>query len=302
MNTSSQLYVCPFCKSKDTLPFIECKDHTVSGEIFPVVACNDCSGMFTAGAPAFSEIGKYYQSDSYISHTDSKKGVFNRIYQLIRNFTIGQKKKFVISKAAQKKGAILDYGCGTGNFLASMKTSGWNVKGIEPDPSACQKAADATGEVIHPPDHINQIESSSHDVITLWHVLEHVHDLHHVIAEFKRILNQDGVLVIAVPNHLSYDAKFYRQFWAAYDVPRHLYHFNPASIQQLFTRYGFKLESINPMWFDAFYVGLLSEKHKNGKMGLVTPLVVGFLSNLKALFKKGTCSSQIYTFTLSGRN
>ena len=236
MSTSSKHQSCPFCDSENTVPFIECIDHTVSGEIFPILTCNDCSGKFTSNAPDLTGIGRYYQSDAYISHTDSRKGLFNTIYQIIRNVTISQKNKFVIGKAGLKKGSILDYGCGTGNFLSSMKKSGWKVQGIEPDPNARQKASVAAGEVIHTPDHINQIASSYLDVITLWHVLEHVHDLHHVIAEFKRILKPQGVLVIAVPNHLSYDAKFYRQFWAAYDVPRHLYHFNPASIQQLFTR------------------------------------------------------------------
>lgn len=302
MKVPDPMHACPFCGSYHTKTIFDCKDYTVTGEHFSIASCKDCSGLFTLNVPSVQEIGRYYQSDAYISHTDSHEGIFNRIYQIIRNHTIRQKRKFVIRKASHATGTVLDYGCGTGHFLASMKKAGWQIRGMEPDPQASKKAEKVTGEFIHSPEEITTLPSSTFDVITMWHVLEHIHDLHETLEAFKRLLKPDGVMIVAVPNHRSFDAQFYQQNWAAYDVPRHLYHFNPESIAKLMSSHGFKLNDIHPMWFDAFYVSLLSEKYKSGRMGFIKPLTIGLLSNLKALFRKGTCSSQIYSFTLAGQS
>jgi SAM-dependent methyltransferase len=287
---------CPICNSLESSPFLSVQDHTVSGEVFSLVKCVSCGFLFTANPPAADKIGNYYQSDAYISHTDSHDGMFNKIYQLIRNFTLVSKRKLVEEYSGIRKGKMLDYGCGTGAFLREMKTSGWDTLGMEPDPTARQRAKELTGSQIEDPSALTNTVEHSLDAITLWHVLEHVHDLDVVLTRFYKILNDNGVLLIAVPNHTSHDAQHYGVHWAAYDVPRHLYHFSPESISQLLLKHGFKRVGLKPMWFDAFYVSMLSEQYRNGKMRLVPAVLTGLISNIKALLSPGTCSSQIYIF------
>jgi len=287
---------CPLCSSLSSVHFLSVKDHTVSGEFFELVKCSNCSFVYTAQPPSKLEIGHYYQSTSYISHTDNKKGIFDNVYQLIRALTLKGKRKLIEHVVQVKRAKILDYGCGTGAFLKEMRNSGWDIAGIEPDPGAREKASLLTGIEINDTDFLELFQPESIDAITLWHVLEHVHDLEHVLMTFQKILVSKGVLLIAVPNRMSFDAKYYSAYWAAYDVPRHLYHFTPDTIDELLTKYGFTKSCIKPMWFDSFYVSLLSEKYKKGKMNLFSAFAVGLISNLKALFNPGTCSSQIYIY------
>ena len=276
--------------------FLKVKDHTVSGENFNLLKCRVCGFVYTQDPPDKNQIGRYYQSAAYISHTDSKKGIFDNIYQLIRSFALNGKRKLIEKVLQRKQGKILDYGCGTGAFLKEMSTSGWEVSGIEPDPGAREKAATSTGVSIGDTPSIDQLAVDSFDVITLWHVLEHVHELEPTVNRFHQLIKSNGILLIAVPNHLSFDATHYSAFWAAYDVPRHLYHFTPQSIDFLLSKFGFKKLAIKPMWFDSFYVSLLSEKYKYGKMNPFSAIAVGLFSNLKALLNHGTCSSQIYIY------
>jgi SAM-dependent methyltransferase len=287
---------CPVCSSFVSDHFLAVKDHTVSGEVFELVKCSECSFVFTANPPSKSYIGPYYQSTSYISHTDSKKGLFDNVYQFIRSVTLKGKRRLIESVTKSEKCRILDYGCGTGAFLKEMRSNGWEIAGIEPDSGAREKASLLTGLEIQDTSSLDTFQSASMDAISLWHVLEHVHDLEHVLTRFHEILSNQGVLLIAVPNRISYDAKHYSAYWAAYDVPRHLYHFTPHTMDILLTQYGFTKESIKPMWFDSFYVSLLSEKYRNGKMNVLSAFLVGLQSNLKALIKPGTCSSQIYIY------
>ena len=287
---------CPVCSSLESLHFLSVKDYTVSGEVFDLLKCSDCSFVFTSNPPSKAEIGQYYQSSAYISHTDNKKGIFDGVYQIIRAITLKGKRKLIEHITAGIKGNILDYGCGTGAFIKEMKNKGWHVSGIEPDLGAREKASLLTGIEIFDIESLGSFQSESMDVISLWHVLEHVHDLDHVMMKFNEILKTNGVLLIAVPNRTSYDAIHYSAHWAAYDVPRHLYHFTPDTFDVLLTKYGFTKSFIKPMWFDSFYVSLLSEKYKNGKMNVFSAFAVGLISNIKALLKPGTCSSQIYIY------
>ena len=285
---------CPVCGLSDFNHVFSVKDHTVSNENFEIIECTFCSLRITQHIPEADKIGRYYQSDEYISHTDSKEGVFNKIYHVVRNFALFQKRKIVQKYSNVKRGKLLDYGCGTGAFLHEMKKHGWNVTGIEPDQGALQKAKILTGANIQTPKDIDQLLPESFDVITLWHVLEHVHLLNETLEAIKLALKKGGFLFIAVPNYTSYDSKHYEKFWAAYDVPRHLYHFSPKSMDILISSHVLKIENTLPMWFDAFYVSLLSEKYKGKGFKLFNALMLGFLSNLKAIFKKETCSSLIY--------
>jgi 2-polyprenyl-3-methyl-5-hydroxy-6-metoxy-1,4-benzoquinol methylase len=287
--------ICPICGGSEVFEQLVVKDYSVSGEIFQLHNCRTCDALFTFNPPPPDKIGVYYQSDAYISHTDSTKGVFNKVYQWVRKIALTNKRKLIEGQcAANIQGKILDYGCGTGAFLLEMKEAGWDVTGLEPDESARNRANSLINQPVYEPEMLESLETGSFQVITLWHVLEHVHELHATLARLADLMTMDGLLVIAVPNHLSGDAQHYGQYWAAYDVPRHLHHFNPKSLKYLLLMHGLEITKTLPMWFDSFYVSLLSEKYKAGKMSIFPALWQGFSSNLKAIMLPGTCSSQIY--------
>ena len=186
----------------------------------------------------------------------------------------------------KQSGKLLDVGAGTGAFVHTMKLAGWEVTGLEPDETARKNAVNKYGIDLLSPDHLFQFNAAQFDAVTMWHVLEHVHELHKYLEQFQQILKPGGALIIAVPNYTSYDAKVYKDNWAAYDVPRHLYHFSPKSMEKLGQAKGFILTDTKPMWFDSFYVSMLSEQYKNGSGNLPGALWSGMLSNLKTLFNK----------------
>ncbi|MES2679335.1 MAG: class I SAM-dependent methyltransferase [Bacteroidota bacterium] len=288
-----KLNTCPACSSGKFKEELICKDHTVSSENFTLVICQDCGFKFTNPRPADDVIGDYYKSENYISHTNTKKGLVSKLYHLVRNYTL--KKKIDLIDQYVSRGTILDYGCGTGMFLDACSGAGWKAYGIEPDKGARDIAstrskvyADKTLiELNHP--------GAPFDAITLWHVLEHVTDLKETLAFLKLKLKPAGVLIVAVPNHKSYDAGYYKEFWAAYDVPRHLYHFHESTIKQLMTGAGFDLIAAHPMKFDSFYVSMLSEKYKHGSVRYISAFFTGLRSNLKAVSSQ-EYSSRIYVF------
>jgi 2-polyprenyl-3-methyl-5-hydroxy-6-metoxy-1,4-benzoquinol methylase len=284
---------CPVCGSNKLSHVLKTIDYTVSQEEFSLSQCEQCSVRFTVNAPSFDKIGRYYESEQYISHTDSKQGLFNKLYQLVRNYSLVSKRKLVCSYANKRSGLLLDYGCGTGSFLNEMKSSGWTIKGIEPDGGAAQKANMLTGCEIGNPSSLDALENDSIDVITLWHVLEHVHELDSTVKTLKQKLSTKGVMFVAVPNYQSFDAAYYNRFWAAYDVPRHLYHFSKKSMANLMKANGLKIVYVLPMWFDSFYVSLLSERYKKNPIGPLVAFFIGMISNIIALFK-GNSSSLIY--------
>ncbi len=287
---------CPSCGSSSVFPALSAKDHTVTHEIFEIWHCDDCTNRFTQGMPDADSIGTYYQSASYVSHSDTQKGFINRLYHLVRNYTLGSKKKLVQKFSGKKSGSLLDVGAGTGSFANTMQEAGWEVTGLEPDNTARANAEQKYGLKLIPPGLLFELEEAQFDVITLWHVLEHVHDLHGYLARFQHLLKPGGRLLIAVPNYTSYDARYYKNCWAAYDVPRHLYHFSPKGMELLARKKSFVLENIQPMWFDSFYVSMLSEQYKNGSGNLIGALWTGMLSNLKAFLNKKKGSSVIYIF------
>ena len=285
---------CPVCKSTQIQPQLSAKDYTVSGEIFSIVACNNCTHLFTQNVAQQNEIGRYYASENYISHSDTQVGLVNKLYHSIRKKTLQNKKKLIVGETQKSTGNILDIGCGTGAFLYTMKTGGWEITGLEPDETAREKAKTLYGIKPQPSINIFNLQDNIYDAITMWHVLEHVHQLNEYIGQLKNVLTKQGKIFIAVPNYTSYDAQHYGQFWAAYDVPRHLYHFSPASMKTLVEQHGLTIKKIKPMWFDSFYVSMLSEKYQNGKANLIKAFIIGLISNIKALFNPDKCSSLIY--------
>lgn len=224
---------CPVCKSTAIHPVFDAEDYTVSHEKFPIWQCDECTVRFTQNVPSEDFIGRYYQSSDYVSHSDTKSGLINRLYHIVRNYTLQNKKKLVQKVTNLEKGTLLDVGAGTGAFVSTMQQAGWKVSGLEPDATARQNALSNHQIQLQPLDVLFGLKNESFDAITMWHVLEHVHDLHGYLETYQRILKQNGTLIIAVPNYTSYDAGEYQQFWAAYDVPRHLYHFSPKSMEVL---------------------------------------------------------------------
>lgn len=285
---------CLVCGNTQFTPFLSCKDNTVSQETFMIVSCSSCGFKFTNPRPDDSVIGNYYKAESYISHTNSKKGIVNKLYHYVRNYTLKSKIKMVSGFVS--RGTILDYGCGTGMFLSAIKNAGWETYGMEPDDDARKIASESGNNVFSDKGRINTyITDKKFNAITLWHVLEHVTDMPETLTFFKTRLNKDGVLIIAVPNHASYDAQHYKEFWAAYDVPRHLHHFDIKSMTSLVEKAGFKLQETKPMKFDSFYVSMLSEKYKTGSVNLFKAFWIGLKSNLKAK-DSHSYSSTIYVF------
>ena len=255
-----------------------CIDHTVTGKQFQLVYDPEKEMLITTPKPEPEELPDFYKSSSYISHTDSTISFTDKIYQIVKKYMLVKKLKW-IEKKIPAKGRILDIGAGTGDFLQVAKSRGWRINGIEPNEVARHNALrkgvklslDATN-----------FKSEKFDVITLWHVLEHVPDLKSQILEIEHLLKKGGLLVIAVPNFKSFDADYYKEFWAAYDVPRHLWHFTRSSFKHLFSGTGFKQIDSKALLFDAFYVSLLSEKYRNGKANYFSALLTGLKSNWKA--------------------
>jgi SAM-dependent methyltransferase len=283
---------CPVCRSPDINPLLTVEDHSVSREKFTIWQCSNCTLRFTQDAPEESSIAPYYQSPDYISHSDTNKGLVNQLYQKVRRYTLDQKAAMVIDHTV-KKGKVLDLGAGTGAFLNSMKERSWEVKGIEPDAGA-REIAKLRGIDLSGTDQLESLERGSFDAITMWHVLEHVHQLHSYMDRIKLLLRDEGSIFIAVPNYESLDGSIYKLYWAAYDVPRHLYHFSPDAMTILLRDHGFSIKEIHPQWFDSFYVSLLSEQYKNGKSNLIKGGWEGLVSDINTMKKKENSSSLIY--------
>ncbi len=292
---NNQDTLCPVCDKNNVTVIMTVSDYSLTGDTFNIISCNTCSLNFSNPIPDKEHIAPYYNFPEYISHTDIKKGWMNTIYHKVRLRTLRQKTDWVQSLFTGYKGNLLEVGAGTGAFANAMDKKNWKVTALEPDASSREIAFKNYGFVLHPISDLQILSPNTYDVITLWHVLEHVHDLKIYISTFNKLLKDNGRLIIAVPNHTSFDAHFYRNFWAAYDVPRHLYHFSPTSMKFLMKSYGFELVNIKPMWFDSFYVSILSEKYKkSGLLGVARAFIIGSISNLIALSSNVKASSIIY--------
>ena len=267
--------------------YLKTKDYFLSQEEFELFLDEDYQMLVTKPQP--EKLEKYYQSKSYISHSDGKEGFIEKIYQKVKRYNLS-KKISLLNKYADKKSELLDIGAGTGDFLLQAKNDNWNVSGVEPNNKARSRAEEKGIDLF---ERLEEVKEKQYDAISLWHVLEHLPNIKPQFKEIVSLMKESGVLVIAVPNYNAYDAKHYSKFWAGYDVPRHLYHFSQNTIKKLAKDNELKLVAIRPMWFDAFYVSLLSEKYKNGKSNFFKAFFIGAVSNFKAIFTK-ECSSLIY--------
>jgi len=252
------------------------KDHLITKEKFSLEIDNEYDMLVTIPKPKKTE--KYYQTTNYISHSDTAKNLFEKVYQIIKKHTLRKKTK-LINQFSNKGKSLLDIGCGTGEFLAMAKNDHWSTFGVEPNLKAREKATLKNINVVAALDNIGNLKFN---VISLWHVLEHLPDLQNQIKKITELLTEEGTLIIAVPNFKSNDAKHYKENWAAYDTPRHLWHFSQQAISRLFKEHQFRVIQTLPMKFDSYYVSLLSEKYKNGKQNYIKAFYQGWLSNYKA--------------------
>ncbi|MBT8274080.1 MAG: class I SAM-dependent methyltransferase [Bacteroidia bacterium] len=276
----------------DKKVYLEVKDHSVSGEEFSLLYNPELEMLSTYPMPSETDLATYYESKDYISHTGSRRNFFERLYHGVRKIALKRKLNLITSFNSESK-TLLDIGCGTGEFLELAISHKWKAEGIEPNEKARAMANEKTSNAVYDIEALNALKPHSFDVITLWHVLEHLPQLEDHISIFKRLVKPNGRLVVAVPNFKSFDASYYKSFWAAYDVPRHLWHFSQTAIAKLFANEEMKIESIKPMKFDAYYVSLLSEKYKSGWMNIFSAFFVATRSNLKAS-RTGEFSSLIY--------
>lgn len=292
--------VCPLCKSHEISLFIKCNDHLISGEVFELLRCSSCSFVFTQNYPEESESDKYYESEEYISHSEKQKTIFEKIYRLVRKIMLYRKKSFVSRMCNLSDGTILDIGSGTGYFLNTMSDAGWKTTGIEINKKARDYSLSAFNLSVLSPQEILSLPAKSFDCITLWHTLEHFHEPYKYFEEIKRLLKPEGVVIIALPNIDSYDAGYYASEWAAYDVPRHLWHFNSSTFPVFAEQNGFLVSSRSYLPFDVFYVSILSEKYRGTRFASASGITKGLVFSLSSYFRKSKSSSIIYVLRNSG--
>ena len=284
---------CPSCQHKIWQPALTARDYLVTGEKFTIVKCENCGLLFTNPRPEDDDLPGYYESEEYISHSNQAQSLTDRLYKVARYFTLRQKCRIIEKHHHHHDKTLLDVGCGTGHFLQHCQHKGWQISGMEPHPPAREKATRLTDTNIYA--NLNEIKSQQFSVITLWHVLEHVTDLRATVQRLYELLWEDGILVVAVPNHQAYEAAKFGNHWAAWDVPRHLYHFDRHSIGKLFATYKLDLIATLPMWLDSYYISLLSNQYASGHKKPLNSFITGSLSNIYAI-KTGDFSSLVYLF------
>jgi 2-polyprenyl-3-methyl-5-hydroxy-6-metoxy-1,4-benzoquinol methylase len=286
-----KLSSCPVCGNSKFTLFLKSNDYFLTKEEFSIVICASCGMKFVNPRPDTTEISKYYESPDYVSH-GGQKNALNYLYGIVRKYSI--KKKFKIIKEYAKGKKLLDIGCGTGEFIFFCKQMGFDVKGVEPGEKP-RSFAKATYQLdVGEEAHLDNITVAEFDIITMWHVLEHVHKLHERMNKIREILKSDGTLIVAVPNSNSWDARYYGKFWAAYDLPRHLFHFSGETMKILAGVHQFKIVKIIPMKLDAFYISLLSAKYAKGNQNYFKAIINGIRSNNFAKKNEKNYSSLIF--------
>ena len=287
---------CPLCQSSAIKKRFACVDEFATGEQFDIFECTACGLAFTQNVPDEKEIDRYYESPTYISHSNTSKGFVNRVYHIVRRIMLQKKARKVEQLTGLKNGRLLDYGAGTGHFARLMETRGWSVTAIEKNGKARELALKEFGFEMLPVEALSTIKDKGLDVVTMWHVMEHIQEPDRMWDELHRILGDKGIAIIAVPNSASYDALKYKEYWAAYDVPRHLWHFTPSTIAQWGEKHGFVLDGQYTMPFDGFYISMLSEQYKGSRLHTIRGFWNGFKGWLAQCRRRSASSSIIYVF------
>ena len=284
---------CPVCKSGDIVHNLRCRDHFLSGEYFELYKCSSCGFIFTQDHPGEENSGKYYESDEYASH-NTNKSISGLLYRVSRKIMLRKKLKLIRKTTGLNTGKLLDIGSGSGHFLSGMKNAGWEILGIEINDKTRYQSAAKFGLEVMKPEMISSLKPESFDCITLWHVLEHFQDPFSYVREIRRLLKPEGICIAAMPNCMSYDAMHYGSFWAAYDVPRHLWHFNSETFGRFSLKAGLKMIELHTLPLDVFYISLLSEKYKGTSMYIVQGLLRSLWFSFLSLFYRNRTSSLIF--------
>ena len=284
---------CPWCRSDKAQINLWLKDEFLTKEDFHICECLNCGLLYTMPRPSKNKIGEYYKSEEYYSHQENKKGFIPKLYEKVKKVNL--KHKYELATKGLQIGKLLDIGCGVGDFLHTAETHGWQCVGVEPSEDAKTIARQRTQATLLSSEDLEQLTDESLDVITMWHVLEHVDELKWQVEQLQRLISKEGRIVIAVPNYKSYDAQFYKEHWAAYDVPRHLNHFNRQSISKIFNTNGLRLIKTDTLKWDAYYISYMSEQYKIHNLPLLRGTYRGWLSNIKAR-RSGEWSSMVYVF------
>lgn len=298
-NSSVEINKCPGCCSVQINKIGESEDWLVTRSWFSLYYCDSCQLIFTNPRPNKESIGKFYESNNYISHSSERKNLKEHLYQLVKNKMLNVKYQWIKKKTDKSNPKVFDFGCGTGDFLQYIKSKGFIAEGLEPNDKARNISVKKNIRVFNDIKILKKSEfNNKYDIITAWHVLEHVYDLNQTIKTFENMLSDNGLLIIALPNYDSYDARYYGYKWAAWDVPRHLSHFNQNAIDQLVEKYRFKKMDVKPLLFDAWYVSLLSENvmKSNLLLKILRTFLIGLWSNLAAFFSSKPYSSQVYFY------
>jgi len=283
---------CPVCGGVDFRNHLKVTDHSISREVFYIDTCKKCGFLFTANPPAEKDCGTYYKSNTYISHSDTRKGMVSHMYHLVRRFMLGRKASLLERLGADK--SLLDVGSGTGYFASKMQELGYRSSAVEPDEGARNYSRDKFGLQVEAPEWLFTQHNLLFGYITLWHVLEHIYEPDKYFQRFTELLLPGGYLIVALPNHKSYDARHYREYWAAYDVPRHLWHFNPTTLTSFAQKNGFSVSDKIQMPFDSFYNCILSERYAGSKGGLLKGAIMGLIAFLEGAVNTNKASSVIY--------
>jgi len=287
------LDTCAICDSGDIVHYLRCRDHFLSGEDFELDKCSSCGFIFTQDHPDEGNSGKYYESDEYASHNDNK-GTSGILYRISRKIMLRKKLSLIRKVTGLNTGKLLDIGSGSGHFLSWMKNAGWDTLGIEINDKARYQSAAKFGLEVMKPEMISSLNPESFDCITLWHVLEHFQDPFSFVREIRRLLKPEGICIAAMPNYMSHDAMYYGSFWAAYDVPRHLWHFNSETFARFSLKAGLKMIELHTLPLDVFYISILSEKYKGTSMYFVQGLLRSLWFSFLSLFNRERSSSLIF--------
>jgi SAM-dependent methyltransferase len=288
---------CPLCHASNLDDYIPVSDHFLSGEKFMLIKCRECGLVITQDHPDEKDAGRYYESVNYVSHNDKAGGISAAVYRIAREFMLKRKYRMICRAAGMDRGKLLDIGSGTGHFLAMMKKNGWSVTGIEVNEKAREYSKENFGLDVKTGLDNSVIESGPFDVITLWHVLEHFQNPFSYMNEISKLLKKEGILVIALPNSQSSDALYYGEFWAAWDVPRHLWHFTPDVFKRFAQNYGYTVKSMKPLPLDVFYISFLSEKYKGSRTPFLKGLFIGLRFLLTSPSDGKESSSVIYNLS-----
>ena len=290
---------CPWCESEKAQINLWLKDEFLTKEDFHICECLNCGLLYTMPRPDKEKISAYYKSEAYYSHQENKKGFIPKVYERVKSINL--KHKYRLATSGMQPGKLLDIGCGVGDFLHTAETHGWECIGVEPSEDAKAIAQKRMKGMIITSEELESFSDGAFDVITMWHVLEHVDDLKWQVAQLQRLVKPFGRVVIAVPNYKSYDGQYYKEHWAAYDVPRHLNHFNRITLSKIFKTSGLELVMMDKLKWDAYYISYLSEHYRHHSLPLVRGLYRGFISNCKAR-RSGEWSSLVYVFERKIRN